>query len=250
MPAVLPTAAKITSATQTNAQQKVDLASTLDYLAERLGSFTTTGTATAFVGTPVPAVTSYFAGLSFLVTLHVASGASPTLQISGLAVPPNIVRRLQNGAYQNVSALPAGPYRITLVSATQALAESLGPLITGTVSQSAGVPTGSIIERGSNANGEYVRFADGTQICTRNANLVGDTNAFQPFSTAAAFVALPSVSVSYATASSAGLSTDWFTLAAASSVHSETVSSIAMLYRGASLAVNGLVYIAAKGRWF
>lgn len=36
----------------------------------------------------------------------------------------------------------------------------------GTVSQSGGVPTGAIIERGSNANGEYVRFADGTQICT------------------------------------------------------------------------------------
>lgn len=27
---------------------------------------------------------------------------------------------------------------------------------------------GSIIEKGGNANGEYVRFADGTQICTRN----------------------------------------------------------------------------------
>lgn len=39
--------------------------------------------------------------------------------------------------------------------------------IVGTVSQSGGVPTGAVIERGSNANGEYVRFADGTQICTR-----------------------------------------------------------------------------------
>lgn len=38
--------------------------------------------------------------------------------------------------------------------------------IIGTVSQSGGVPTGAIIERGSNANGEYVRFTDGTQICT------------------------------------------------------------------------------------
>jgi hypothetical protein len=37
--------------------------------------------------------------------------------------------------------------------------------ILGTVSQSAGIPTGAIIERGSNANGEYVRYADGTQIC-------------------------------------------------------------------------------------
>ena len=39
--------------------------------------------------------------------------------------------------------------------------------ILGTVSQSGGIPTGAIIERGSNANGEYVRFADGTQICSR-----------------------------------------------------------------------------------
>lgn len=37
--------------------------------------------------------------------------------------------------------------------------------IVGTVSQSGGTPTGGLIERGSNANGEYVRFADGTQIC-------------------------------------------------------------------------------------
>ncbi|KSV64048.1 hypothetical protein N185_35360 [Sinorhizobium sp. GW3] len=37
--------------------------------------------------------------------------------------------------------------------------------ILGTVAQSAGVPTGKVIERGANANGEYVRFADGTQIC-------------------------------------------------------------------------------------
>lgn len=40
--------------------------------------------------------------------------------------------------------------------------------ILGTVSQAGGVPTGAIIERGSNANGEYVRYADGTQICWRN----------------------------------------------------------------------------------
>lgn len=37
--------------------------------------------------------------------------------------------------------------------------------ILGTVSQSGGVPTGAIIEIGSNANGEYVRWADGSQIC-------------------------------------------------------------------------------------
>lgn len=43
--------------------------------------------------------------------------------------------------------------------------------VLGAVSQSDGVPTGAVIERGSNANGEYVRFADGTQICTRQITL-------------------------------------------------------------------------------
>lgn len=34
----------------------------------------------------------------------------------------------------------------------------------GAVSQEGGVPTGAIIQRGSNVNGEFTRFADGTQI--------------------------------------------------------------------------------------
>ena len=37
--------------------------------------------------------------------------------------------------------------------------------LVGTVSESGGEPTGAVIERGSNSNGEFVRFADGTQIC-------------------------------------------------------------------------------------
>ncbi|MCR2775565.1 hypothetical protein [Enterobacter kobei] len=37
--------------------------------------------------------------------------------------------------------------------------------VLGTVSQAGGVPTGAVIEKGANSNGEYVRFADGTQIC-------------------------------------------------------------------------------------
>jgi hypothetical protein len=50
----------------------------------------------------------------------------------------------------------------------------------GTVSQSGGVPTGKVIERGSNANGEYVRFADGTQICTAIAAGVDAATAAGP----------------------------------------------------------------------
>jgi len=38
----------------------------------------------------------------------------------------------------------------------------------GTVSEAGGTPTGAVIERGSGADGDYVRFADGTQICSHS----------------------------------------------------------------------------------
>ena len=39
--------------------------------------------------------------------------------------------------------------------------------VVGLVSQSGGVPSSAIIEQGSNANGEYTKFTDGTLICWR-----------------------------------------------------------------------------------
>jgi hypothetical protein len=48
--------------------------------------------------------------------------------------------------------------------------ESLGVYRKGTilggVSQFGGMPTGAVIESGSNANGRYIKWADGTLICT------------------------------------------------------------------------------------
>lgn len=41
----------------------------------------------------------------------------------------------------------------------------------GTVSQSGGTPTGAVIERGSNANGEFCRMADGAQFCQAEVTL-------------------------------------------------------------------------------
>lgn len=61
-------------------------------------------------------------------------------------------------------------------------------LAVGTVSQSGGVPTGAIIQRGSNVNGEFVRYADGTQICTREAFIdLTNTSSIQTFNFPAAF---------------------------------------------------------------
>lgn len=42
---------------------------------------------------------------------------------------------------------------------------SLGEASVGTVSQTGGVPTGAVIERGSNAYGQFIKYADGTLIC-------------------------------------------------------------------------------------
>lgn len=47
----------------------------------------------------------------------------------------------------------------------------------GAVSEASGTPTGAVIERGSTSNGEYIRFADGTQICSATLNAVDCTTA-------------------------------------------------------------------------
>lgn len=66
-------------------------------------------------------------------------------------------------------------FRRKVAGAWLAWAKTNGEMV-GTVSQSGGVPTGAIVERGSNANGEYVRFADGTQICWGTGTINVSTN--------------------------------------------------------------------------
>lgn len=48
--------------------------------------------------------------------------------------------------------------------------------IVGLVSQTGGIPTGSIIQSGSNANGNFVRYADGTQECWVDLNFSAAIN--------------------------------------------------------------------------
>jgi hypothetical protein len=68
--------------------------------------------------------------------------------------------------------------------------------ILGTVSQAAGMPTGAIIELGSNANGYYTRWADGTQECW-SANIalpyIGTTSYEAEWVFPAVFVSPPRV---------------------------------------------------------
>jgi hypothetical protein len=67
----------------------------------------------------------------------------------------------------NGAAVSSGPEESNPDTLVRAGDGYLKGTILGAVTQDAnGVPTGGVIERGSNANGDYVRFADGTQICT------------------------------------------------------------------------------------
>ena len=59
------------------------------------------------------------------------------------------------------------------------------------VSQVGGVPTGGIIERGSNANGDFTRFADGTMICWNNLN--SDAGADKTWTFPSSFSATPNI---------------------------------------------------------
>lgn len=114
-------------------------ASVADVVAQTWLKATTAGTSTAYTLTPAKPITAYTAGQSFWVTFHTASGAAPTLAISGVAAPPNLVKQIADGTYANIAAndLPTNHRsRVTLLSASQALVEDMPP--------AAIVPTGTI----------------------------------------------------------------------------------------------------------
>ena len=121
--------------------------------------------------------------------------------------------------------------------------------ILGTVSETSGVPTGAVIERGSNSNGEYVRFADGTQICTHLISVgeptISSGGVFRSPSVTwtfpAAFVANPR-GLSASEASSAVMGAN----IRASSATTASVNIITWQSFASSRSAN----VMAIGRWF
>ncbi|WP_375687109.1 DUF2793 domain-containing protein [Pseudooceanicola sp. LIPI14-2-Ac024] len=123
----------------------------------------------------------------------------------------------------------------------------LGNLL-GTVSESAGLPTGAVIERGSNANGEYLRLADGTQICTTDTLDVSacDTADGALYVSATATWTLPA---SFAAAPVCRFEVDdlsYWASAAAPGTTSCDFRAVGAVSTAASLALRGV----AIGRWF
>ena len=121
--------------------------------------------------------------------------------------------------------------------------------IVGTVSQSAGVPTGAIVQRGSNANGEYVRFADGTQVCwsigrvttTASVNGYGDVSITFP-------IAFPNTS--YVVTANGQPVNNW-DMYGFLSASSQTVSGCMLRFRnGAAGAQQFSASYMVIGRWY
>lgn len=111
-------------------------------------AFTTAGSGTAYTVTPKFAVGSYVAGYRITVNFHAASGASPTLQISGVASPPTLVKQNADGTFSNIAAnnIPANHRAdVVLLSATQALVLELPPASrTGILSVAASVAANAL----------------------------------------------------------------------------------------------------------
>lgn len=120
------------------------------------------------------------------------------------------------------------------------------PGVVGTVAQVGGIPTGQVVERGSNANGEYVRFADGTQICTfRGFSGVNSGTWTYP----AAFISDASISM-FVEASTVGANV--FSCLGMPSLSSATFRKKFMPQTGGSWgdANSEALSIYVSGRWF
>jgi hypothetical protein len=126
--------------------------------------------------------------------------------------------------------------------------------ILGIVTQSNDVPTGAIIESGSNANGNFVKYADGTQICILNITVTDQVinsaygSLFQGtrvWTYPASFSSAPSVS---APCFRWGTSASWGAVGAAPSATAVTLRGIDVSSRatGTNVVINAI----AIGRWY
>lgn len=115
----------------------------------------------------------------------------------------------------------------------------------GTVSQSAGVPTGALIGSGSNANGSYTRLADGTQMCWHTFSITpsgANTPTLATWTFPIAFSAAPIMHVSVVSTVPGTTVTGW-----SAGVATTTTSPVYVTRTNTTTTVM-LVY--AIGRWF
>jgi hypothetical protein len=128
--------------------------------------------------------------------------------------------------------------------------------LVGPVSQSGGLPTGAVVERGTNTNGTYVRWADGTQMCwhkspvlTCNASAIGatglSTSGAYFWTFPALFAASPFVTEG---ATRVGGSHSHFAMKASGA--SDSSPSQRAFQLAAVTGGSGTIDMVAHGRWY
>ena len=136
--------------------------------------------------------------------------------------------------------------------------------LVGPVGQSGGVPTGAALESGANANGSYVRFADGTQICTHTISLGSVTAngtgvADDPYRTvaldgnwAAGFSAVPHVTVTPLPPEDNFSLAQYLAIGCVRRVTSNSYFDLSAIRPAgqSSASVDFDIQVTATGRWF
>ncbi|AIL60946.1 hypothetical protein [Pseudomonas alkylphenolica] len=123
--------------------------------------------------------------------------------------------------------------------------------ILGPVSQSGGVPAGAIIQRGSNANGEFVKFADGTMICTWSGTVGYNlTSQYGNNFIAAGSWAFPAQFASPPTMSGAAFLLNRVTYIASAAVSATSWAFTVVDPNGTQASGMYQVQLTAVGRWF
>lgn len=168
-----------------------------------------------------------------LVDLGSGQGAIKEFE-AGDTLPGSLVpSKANSGANNDITSLSGITTPLSILQGgtgnnTGTAAHLAAAAILGTVSQSGGVPTGAIVETGTNANGSWTKWADGTMVCTHRFGFSAGTNVATGtfFSTATtankpfpqAFVGVPYIDVGAyavgiavipAAATSTASPTDW-----------------------------------------
>jgi hypothetical protein len=125
--------------------------------------------------------------------------------------------------------------------------------IVGTVAQASGTPTGAILEYTTNANGDCIRYADGTQICTMSCSFPANSNDNNGtlFTFPKPFASVKSISGSPGFSASATTGASYVVEASVASV---TQCRVKVLIHAASAIQNptspSSVFVTVVGRWY
>lgn len=156
-----------------------------DIISQTQNAGTTAGTSTAYTLTPATAATSYSANQVYYATFHTACGDSPTLTISGVATPPQLVKQMADGSYANIRQgdIPTSHRsRIIGISSSQYLVEEL-PVLAGASDYNV-IDFNSDITIGFQHRGAYLRHPSTDNVTARTVTIPANASVPLPLGTA------------------------------------------------------------------